>query len=285
MSGIKLAVDQALLQASFPGLSGLRILKSGGQKDVYAAESAEYGPVVLKLMPIGPDGLSPRIRREIEIVTSRAFAGVPRIFGQGTVSLGGVDAAFIVEQRIEGRELRAILVDEGRQAKGFVVAMLKSLLATLCELEANRIVHRDIKPDNIVVDGQGRFWLLDFGIARDLDAVSLTLTSDKLGPLSPGYAAPEQVMNFKRQIDTRSDMFSLGVTAYELLAGRHPFAVRNANPLAVLVESVTADADTLEIDGDPKGELAEFVKTLMNRQQTFRPPTARMALDWLNSIS
>lgn len=285
MSGVKIVVDGAALQATFPWLSGLCVLKSGGQKDVYAAESAEHGPVVLKLMPVGPEGMAPRIQREIEIVTSRTFAGVPRIFRHGTVTIGNVCVAFIVEQRIEGRELRAVLRDEGPQSKGFVVAMMKSLLTTIGELEKSRIVHRDIKPDNIVVDGDGNFWLLDFGIARDLDAVSLTMTGDKMGPLSPGYAAPEQVMNFKRQIDSRSDMFSLGVTAYELLMGRHPFMVQNANPLAVIVQSVTADADTLEIEDDPKGELAQFIKTLMNRQQTFRPPTAKMALDWLNSIA
>ncbi len=285
MSGVRIAVDQNQLQSSFPRLSSLRVLKSGGQKDVYAAESADYGPVVLKLMPMGANGLSPRIRREIEIVTSRTFTGVPRIFEQGSVTVSGVNAAFIIEQRIEGKDLRTVLVGDGRQSKGFVVAMMRSLLETLCELEQNRIVHRDIKPDNIVVDEDGKFWLLDFGIARDLDAVSLTMTSEKMGPLSPGYAAPEQVMNFKRQIDTRSDLFSVGVTAYELLAGRHPFAVANANPLAVIVQSVTTDVDTLDIDDDPKGELAAFVKTLMNKQQTFRPPTAKMALEWLNSIS
>ena len=285
MSGFRIAVDQDQLQSSFPRLSSLRVLKSGGQKDVYAAESADYGPVVLKLMPMGTNGLSPRVRREIEIVTSRIFTGVPRIFEQGPVTVGGVNAAFIIEQRIEGKDLRTILVGDGKQTKGFVVAMMKSLLETLCELEQNRIVHRDIKPDNIVVDEDGKFWLLDFGIARDLDAVSLTMTGEKMGPLSPGYAAPEQVMNFKRQIDTRSDLFSVGVTAYELLAGRHPFAVANANPLAVIVQSVTTDVDTLDIDDDPKGELAAFVKTLMNKQQTFRPPTAKMALEWLNSIS
>lgn len=285
MSGVRIAVAQDQLQSSFPRLSSLRVLKSGGQKDVYAAESADYGSVVLKLMPMGANGLSPRIRREIEIVTSRTFTGVPRIFEQGSVTVGGVNAAFIIEQRIEGKDLRTILVGDGRQAKGFVVAMMKSLLETLCELEQNRIVHRDIKPDNIVVDEDGKFWLLDFGIARDLDAVSLTMTGEKMGPLSPGYAAPEQVMNFKRQIDTRSDLFSVGVTAYELLVGSHPFAVANANPLAVIVQSVTADVDTLDIDDDPKGELAAFVKTLMNKQQTFRPPTAKMALEWLNSIS
>jgi len=199
--------------------------------------------------------------------------------------MGNVRAAYIIERRIDGRELRKVLVEQGKQPKAFVVAMMKSLLKTICELESNKIVHRDIKPDNIVVDAQGGFWLLDFGIARDLDDVSLTLTGEKMGPLSPGYAAPEQVMNFKRQIDSRADLFSLGVTAYELLTGEHPFRAQSPSPLAVIVQSVTLEADTLEIEGDPNGELSQFIKTLMNKQQTFRPPTAKMALDWLNSIA
>lgn len=285
MSVPKVAVDPRLVEASFPALKNISVLKSGGQKDVYAADSDQWGPVVLKLMPMGPSGMAPRIRREIDIVTSRSFKGVPHIFDFGEIDIGTIKAAYIIEQRIEGRELRAVLLKDGKQSKSFVVAMMKSLLATICELESNKIVHRDIKPDNIVIDSDGGFWLLDFGIARDLDDVSLTMTGEKMGPLSPGYAAPEQVMNFKRQIDSRADLFSLGVTAYELLKGEHPFKSQNQNPMAVIVQSVTLDEDTLEIEDDPNGELAQFIKTMMNKQQTFRPPTAKMALSWLESIA
>jgi len=78
MSGPKIVVDQNLILEAFPKLRNLVLLKSGGQKDVYAAESDTYGPVVLKLMPCGENGTSPRICREINIVTSRSFTGVPR---------------------------------------------------------------------------------------------------------------------------------------------------------------------------------------------------------------
>lgn len=285
MSGSKIAMDEQLLKTAFPALHGLKLLKCGGQKDVYSAESCQFGSVVLKLMPMGENGISPRIHREIDIVTSRAFTGVPPIFRHDEMLIGGVRVAYIIERRIDGHDLRKVLTEQGKQPKSFVVSMLKSLLATICELEANKIVHRDIKPDNIVVDVQGGFWLLDFGIARDLGDVSLTMTGEKMGPMSPGYAAPEQVMNFKRQIDSRADLFSLGVTAYELLTGEHPFKVQNPNPLAVIIQSVTIDVDTLEIEDDAKGELAQYIKTLMNKQQTFRPPTAKMALEWLNSLA
>lgn len=284
MPAFDFSSDLASIRAAFPMLSNITVVKRGGQKDVYAAESVEFGNVALKLMAVGEGGLPKRIAREIQIVCDGNFPGVPRIYDHGFIDIASFKACYIIEQRIIGEDLRTKLAREGAQTKDFVVSMLEAMLETIDRMWQCHIVHRDIKPDNIMVDEDNNFWLLDFGIARDTEDVSLTLTDAKMGPLSPGYAPPEQVMNYKRLIDDRTDLFALGVTAYELLSGKHPFAAEPRNAMAMVISSITAKEDTLEIPGDNNGELATLIKTMMNKQQTLRPTSASMALGWLRSI-
>ncbi len=284
MSAFDFSSNIEAIQEAFPSLVEIKVAKRGGQKDVYTAESAVYGSIVLKLMTLDAKGLPPRIEREIQIVSKGGFPGVPKMYEHGLVDIAAFKACYIIEQRISGEDVRAKLVREGKQNKDFVVKMLESLLKTITAMWNSGIVHRDIKPDNIMVDADGNFWLLDFGIARDVGDVSLTLTDAKMGPLSPGYAPPEQVMNYKHLIDDRTDLFALGVTAYELLSGKHPFAGSAHNAIEAVITSVTVKEETLEIPGDNNGELATLIKTMMNKQQTLRPTSASMALDWLMSI-
>ena len=284
MPAFDFSSNLASIRDAFPMLSNITVVKRGGQKDVYAAESVAFGKVALKLMAVGGGGLPQRIAREIQIVCGGNFPGVPRIYDHGPIDIASFKAYYIIEQCITGEDLRARLLREGAQTKDFVVAMLDAILETIVCMWQSHIVHRDIKPENIMVDEGNNFWLLDFGIARDMEDVSLTLTDAKMGPLSPGYAPPEQVMNYKHLIDDRTDMFALGVTAYELLSGRHPFAAESRNAMAMVISSITAKEDTLEILGDNNGELATLIKTMMNKQQTLRPTSASMALDWLRSI-
>lgn len=285
MSAFDFSSNMESIQKAFPSLVEIRVAKRGGQKDVYTAESAKYGPVVLKLVPVDAKGLPPRIEREIQIVSKGGFSGVPKIYEYGFMDIAALKSCYIIEQRILGEDVRAKLAREGRQPKEFVVSMLESLLGTIAAMWKSGIVHRDIKPDNIMVDYENNFWLLDFGIARDVEDVSLTISDAKMGPLSPGYAPPEQVMNYKHLVDDRTDLFALGVTAYELLSGKHPFAGSAHNAIEAVITSITVKEDTLEIPGDNNGELAAFIKTMMNKQQTLRPTSASMALDWLKSIA
>lgn len=273
-------MDVVEIMHQFPNLNNLTLIKAGGQKTVYSADSSEYGSVVLKLMKAGS-----RIDREIAIVRDHGFSGVPKIYETGDLNGTPEFSKYIIEQRVEGLDLKVRLqtAASGLPAK-FVFEMMRAILTTICELETAKIVHRDIKPDNIVVDNAGRFWLLDFGIARDVNDVSLTQTNALHGPCTPGYGAPEQVFNFKTQIDSRADLYSLGVTAYELLTGENPFHRGVDNPIGAMVQSVTMSADTLEIKEDPSGQLAQFIKMLMNKNKTFRPPTAKIALEYFEKI-
>lgn len=264
----------------FSDLTGLKLLKKGGQKTVYAALSNVYGPVVLKLMKA-----TPRIDREVAIVKQYGFTGVPKIYDMGEVCDLGDFSMYIVEQRVDGVDLKQYLQNNNAPVDAkFVIRMMRSLFVTLGELEDKGIVHRDIKPDNIIVDSGGMFWLLDFGIARVANDISLTRTDAVHGPCTPGYGAPEQVLNYKAAIDSRADLYSLGVTAYELLTGINPFHRDVDNPLGAMIQSVTLEVQTLDIPEDSSGSFAKFIKMMMNKNKSFRPPNVKRAYEWFERV-
>jgi serine/threonine-protein kinase len=101
-------------------------------------------------------------------------------------------------------------------------------------LEDMNIVHRDIKPENNIVSDDGKAYFLDFGIDSMLGAPSLTATEALAGPHTPGYAAPERFNNLKSDIDSRADLFSIGVATYERLSGKNPFREGATSQLGIL---------------------------------------------------
>lgn len=277
---INISIEQ--LQKQFPQLENITKLKVGGQKAVYDAVNAEHGNIVLKI--VLHDGNDPRILREIELVKNNSFPNVPSIYKVGTIGFNNSSFIYIFEQRITGTDLRAVLDTNGKLSLIVVLKFLDNMLNTVVKLEERGVVHRDIKPDNILCDAQENYWLIDFGIARDLKNISLTATSANFGPHTAGYAAPEQYRNLKRLIDSRTDMFSIGVVAYEMLHGFNPF-IKGANSiLDVYMKTESFSEDPLAITGDKNNELAGFIQTLMQKNHTFRPPTAKMALAWFKEV-
>jgi eukaryotic-like serine/threonine-protein kinase len=132
------------------------------------------------------------------------------------------DIFVITEEYVESRPLTYCM--EAFATPGSSIRFVHNLVHGLDVLWQRRIVHRDVKPDNILVTPSGRPKIIDLGIARLLDADSLTHSLNARGPCTPVYAAPEQLKNRKAQIDARTDQFSLGIVLLQLLfTGRHPF--------------------------------------------------------------
>ena len=276
-------VSNEQLKTKFPQLNDIRELKTGGQKVVYEAILNKYGNVVLKI--VNHDGKDDRVLREIEIVKRNAFPNVPSIYEVGNIVFDEGSFIYICGQRITGTDLRDILDTREQLPLTEALAFMSSMLNTVTKLEEQGIVHRDIKPDNVLYDDQGNYWLIDFGIARDTRDVSLTATSANFGPHTPGYAAPEQYRNLKRQIDSRADLFSIGVVAYEMLHGFNPFTKDAGNIIDVYMKTESLTEDPLAIPGDSNNELSGFIQTLMQKSHTYRPPTASMALFWFSEIA
>ncbi|MBI5436856.1 MAG: protein kinase [Nitrosomonadales bacterium] len=137
------------------------------------------------------------------------------------------DVAYIAMEFLQGRELRDVLNEEPRLPLDQVLDIVVQVAQGLAYAHENGIVHRDVKPANIMVVRDGHVKITDFGIARMASASVRTQTGMVLG--SPKYMSPEQVMG--KPIDHRSDIFSLGVMLYEMLTGQVPFNGENVNAI------------------------------------------------------
>lgn len=270
------------LASSFSEIQDIREIKSGGQKVVFSAYSEQYGDVVLKI--VTNNASDARVLREIEIVKENSFAHVPKMFDVDTKKINNNIILCIIEQKIDGVDLREILNSEYKFPFYEVLEFINIILSLIVEMEKKSIVHRDIKPENIIKDSTGSFWLIDFGIARDLNQNSLTATEANFGPHSAGYAAPEQFRNMKKRIDSRADLFSLGVVAYEMINRKNPFIDGSYGIIDVLLKTERLSEPQLNIPEDKYGELTSFIRTLMQKAHTWRPPSAEFAYSWFLEI-
>jgi serine/threonine protein kinase len=144
------------------------------------------------------------------------------------------DVAYIAMELLEGRELRDILNDAALLPVDHVLNIVAQVAQGLAYAHEHGIVHRDVKPSNIMVIRDGHVKITDFGIARMASSSVRTQTGMVLG--SPKYMSPEQVMG--KSIDQRSDIFSLGVMLYEMLIGKAPFDGENVN--AIMYQTLNA---------------------------------------------
>jgi eukaryotic-like serine/threonine-protein kinase len=144
------------------------------------------------------------------------------------------DVAYIAMEFLEGRELRDVLNERSTMPIPEVLDIVAQVASGLHYAHEHGIVHRDVKPSNIMIQKDGHVKITDFGIARMASAAVRTQTGMVLG--SPKYMSPEQVMG--KLTDQRSDIFSLGIMLYEMLAGRPPFSGENVN--AIMYQTLNA---------------------------------------------
>ena len=160
-----------------------------------------------------------RFRHEARAVGRLTHPRIAAIYDYGEDD----ELAYIVMELVNGKSLFHHLQGEAQFGLKEVGELIRQLLGGLAYAHAQGVVHRDIKPSNILINDDGRLKLTDFGIAR-IDTSTLTQVGEIMG--SPGYMSPEQFLG--TDIDARGDVYSVGVIAYELLAGRRPFIGNNA---------------------------------------------------------
>lgn len=256
----------------------IELMARGGQKIVFDGVHNSYGETVIKLYFQLND---PRSLREIQIERDLNLSMVPKIYETGTVEYEGTETLYIIEQKVKGTELRKVLESGKRFSLEEAVTFLEQGLEFIACIENRGIVHRDIKPENIIRVDDGRIFFLDFGIARILGADSLTRTGAMMGPHTPGYAAPEQFNNLKKEIDSRADIFSLGVVTYECITGKNPFREGSINALEVLQKTETITPVQYSIKGDTQSQFMALLGAMMGKYPSRRPRTAKQAIDWL----
>jgi non-specific serine/threonine protein kinase/serine/threonine-protein kinase len=212
----------------------LRLIGRGGSGEVYfavRADGAFQQRVAVKVLHRGAVAEEPRFQAEREILARLEHPGIARLL-DGGMHEGG--QPYMVMEYIEGQSLTEFC--DSRKLE--LEARLK-LFIDVCNVVAyahrNFIVHRDLKPRNILVTPDGRVKLLDFGVAKLLDNVGGPALDKTSAPLTPDYAAPEQLTG--QPITTATDVYALGVVLFELLTSRKPFH-NTAMPVAHAVRSV-----------------------------------------------
>ena len=214
-----------------------RLVATGGMGEVYLARHAELGTeVALKLLPAmqleAAASVRERFAREARLTASVQHPGVVRVLDCDVAG----DRPYLVLEFVAGQTLRQ------RLASGPLPVVLAAQVAAaaadvLAAAHGKGVLHRDIKPDNVMLADNGDVRVLDFGIARAMtDDAPLTRTGEILG--TPEYMAPEQLLDGPEATDERTDVHALGVLLYELLTARSPFRGANLFQTLKLVESL-----------------------------------------------
>jgi len=199
-------------------------LDAGAQGHVFSGEvSGEKAAI--KVYNPGTD--QRRVARELGFLTSVEHPHVVRIIRADTILIEGVACPIVAYELLSGGDLTAMLEPGAPVVDADTIIRLGYEVASAVEcLWSHRIVHRDIKPGNILRSQDGRFVLADIGIARHLDLSTLTLPGRAAG--TPGYMSPEQALG-RKFLTIHSDICSLGITLYEVAAKRHPFGRMQQN--------------------------------------------------------
>jgi serine/threonine-protein kinase len=195
-----------------------RKLGSGGMADVYLAEDQELGRrVALKLLDdrhASDEQFVERFRREAQSAAGLNHPSIVSIFDRGQAE----GTYYIAMEFLDGRTLKELLIRNGPTPVPIAIDYARQILGALSFAHRNGIVHRDIKPHNIIVRPDGRLKVTDFGIARS-GASQMTEAGSIVGTAQ--YLSPEQARG--APVDPRSDLYSLGIVLYEMLTGKVPF--------------------------------------------------------------
>jgi serine/threonine protein kinase len=247
-------------------------LGRGGMAAVFLArEIALDRKVAIKLIsPSFLDGAEAveRFKREARTAASLSHPGVIPIYGVRETER----ALFFVMKYVHGRTLASILRSAGPLPVTLVRAVLTSVANALDYAHRNGVVHRDIKPGNIMVDTEGHVMVTDFGIAKVVDSQGLTMTGRTIG--TPAYMSPESCAG--GEVTGASDQYALGVVGYELLAGRNPFLADTS--VGIMYAHVHESPQPIgELRPDCPPEMAAAIMRMIDKNAAVRFPTLKEA--------
>ena len=261
-----------------------RELGGGGMSRVFLAHERALGrKVVVKvLLPELAAGVNvERFRREIQLAAQLQHPHIVPLLSAGEAD----GLPFFIMPFVTGESLRKRLAREGEFPIAETVRILRDVVSALAYAHGYGVVHRDVKPDNVLLSG-GVAVVTDFGVAKavsassDPGATGLTSLGVALG--TPAYMAPEQA-TANPQTDHRADIYALGVVAYELLTGSQPFAGRS--PQAVLAAHVVEDPEPVERRRPAVPPmLATLVRDCLAKRPAERPQSAMQVMHMLDAI-
>ncbi|HZR56135.1 MAG TPA: protein kinase [Terriglobales bacterium] len=271
-------------QTSLPGklLGGryqiLRVLGEGGMGAVYQARDLELERVIA-LKVIRPElasnaSILQRFKQELILARNITHKSVIRIY-----DLGEADGIkFITMEYVEGDDLRSLLRSRGKLPPAETVAIIQQICRALEVAHGEGVIHRDLKPQNVMLDPQGRVVVMDFGLARSFESNGMTQTGALVGTLE--YMSPEQAMG--AELDQRSDLFAVGLIFYELLTGKVPYKADTA--IASLMRRTQERAiPASDTDSTVPKPLCDIVSKCLERNPKERFHTAHEILQALQA--
>lgn len=252
-------------------------IAAGGMGEVFRAHDAvlarEVAIKVLHRSLAGDPAFVDRFRREARAAASLAHPNIVAVYDWGAVD----SVYYMVMEYVRGPSVRHLLNEQGRMEPAQAAEILRQTLLALGHAHREGFVHRDMKPENLLVTQDGTVKVADFGLARAYADGRVTQAGAVTGTVQ--YLAPEQIRG--EPADPRSDLYSLGIVAYELLTGKLPFTGETAMAIAYkhLSDRVPAPSTILP---DLPAELDGFVAAATDRDRELRPESAdvmRMDLD------
>lgn len=247
------------------------VVGTGGMGTVFrVTDLATGGTLALKILHatvVAQAGGSARFQREVEILTKLEHASVPTIYDFGMFE----DEMYFVTEFIEGDNLREVIRREGPLDVDRFLEIVKSVIGALETAHEKGVVHRDIKPHNIMIDPGGGVHLLDFGLARGVGLDMQTITATGMIVGTPEYMSPEQFEGSR--VDGRSDVYSLGVVMFQMATGKLPF--EGDTPMALaLKHTQQTPPDPRSIRDEVPSWLARIILRCLEKDPRARFATA-----------
>lgn len=262
-----------------------RELPRGGMARVFLAEERRLGrKVVLKVLaPELAEGISAeRFSREIQVAARLQQANIVPVLTSGQIGT----APYYAMPFISGRSLRDV-ISAGQVSMPLAISILRDVMRALAYAHAEGIVHRDVKPENVLLSGDTAV-VTDFGIAKALAAARIPASAPGLTQFgtaigTPAYMAPEQASG--DEIDHRADIYAWGLVAYELLSGRHPFGSKPSAQAYIAAHLIEIPTPLAERSAECPPLLAQLIMSCLEKDPAQRPHNARDVLAGLDVVT
>ena len=250
---------------------------SGGMSRVFLGRDEILDrPVAVKILKTeyGGTDIGARFQREGRTAAKLSHPNIVQVYDAGEGEFEGEAAPYIVMEYVTGGDLKALIDELGTLSGGRLSAVGAEVAAGLAHAHERGVIHRDIKPHNVLLEEGGRARLTDFGIARALDASQATRTGSYLGTAL--YSPPEQLRG--GEVTPKSDVYSLGATLYQAATGEPPFA---GTPIEIASQHVHKEpTPPREVNPSVSGAMEDLILACMSKDPDARPTAdeARIAL-------
>jgi len=263
----------------------IRQMATGGMASIYEAVDTRLDrKVAVKIMHshlAQDEQFVERFIREAKAAAALSHPNIVAVQDQGW-NQNGTPAIFLVMEMIEGHTLREYLNEQGKLSIADGIKFLLPVLSALAAAHKIAIVHRDIKPENILISKEGRIKIADFGLAKG-PLIGGTLTAESsviLGSVS--YLSPEQVQ--RGVADTRSDIYSIGITAFEMFTGKKPFEGEAPIQIAYMHVNNRVPRISSLVQGVPE-KLDELIYSATSSNPDERPRDASIFYEQLTAVN